>query len=468
MAPSLRPPAVAGQFYPADPTRLRASVGRCLAAATPHALDAPLIGVVAPHAGIMYSGPVAAYAFRALQTERWDAVLLVGGSHHYALHAAHVDATGAWASPLGDFPIAEDLAAELIAADDHIIADRGPHLPEHSLEVLLPFLAETVGRLPIVPILVSPTAPAACAALGRAVGRLAPSRKLAIVASTDLSHYHPYEEAHRADRAAIDAICAWTPDALVRDCGTHAVEACGGGAVAAAEHAAAGRGATHAELLHYATSGDVPEGEKSRVVGYAAIAFTGQGVPPEFAPLTEAEGRRALAYSRAVLEAYCTGGPPPAALPSAPPFTVVQGVFVTLRLRDGTLRGCLGRVEEPLTLADGLRAMTVAAASRDPRFPPVAPDELADLRIEISVLSVPEPLPGPRDLELGRDGLIIAHGDATGLLLPQVAAEQGWTGERFLQAVSRKAGLPENAWTWTDSTLRRFTAQVFADSGTAA
>ena len=463
MSASARSPAVAGRFYASDPGELRAEVRGYLEAAGSVSLDGPLVGVIVPHAGIMYSGPVAAYSYRALQSQEWDAVALVGGSHHYPLTGAHVYARGAWASPLGDFPIAEDLAAELVASDDRIVDDPEPHEPEHALEVQLPFLAETLGHVPIIPVLVSPSAPAACTALGTSLGKLARDRKLAIVASTDLSHYHPYTDAKARDHAAIDAICAWDPLALVHGAADQSVEVCGGGAVAAAEVAAAGRGATHAALLKYATSGDVPLGPKDRVVGYAAIALLGAREAQSVAPLTEREQRQLVDLARSTLQAFVLGRPLPALPNDAPRLAMRQGVFVTLRLNGTDLRGCLGRTETPPPLAEGVRRFTEAAASRDPRFPPVGPEELDHMDIEISVLAPAEPVADPAEVCVGRDGLVIVRGNSTGLLLPQVAPGQGWDRSQLLEGVSRKAGLPADAWRWDGTDLYRFTAQVFGE-----
>lgn len=456
MSALLRRPAVAGQFYPSDPDTLRAAVRGYMAAADPPTLDGPLLGVVVPHAGLMFSGPVAAYAYRALQSVPWDAVVLLGGSHHFPLRRAHVFPAGAWESPLGRFPIAEDLAAALVAADDVIVADPAPHEPEHALEVQLPFLAETLGCVPIVPVLVSPFDVDVCERLGRAIARVADGRALAIVASTDLSHYHAYADAQVRDRAAVDAVCAWQPARLARGSADRSIEVCGGGAVAAGEIAAAAGGATHATLLRYATSGDVPEGSRDRVVGYAALAFVGDP-----APLTDAQGQRLVQHARATLAALLHHDPPATPLTDDPRFQVKQGLFVTLRDRTGALRGCIGRASDPPTLAEGIVVVSRASATRDPRFSPVRADELTDLRVEVSVLGPREPVTDPADIIIGQHGIIVARGDHTGLLLPQVASAQGWTAEHFLAAGCRKAGLAPDAWRDPATRLDRFTAQVF-------
>ncbi len=465
MPAPLRRAAVAGQFYPADPDALRAEVRGYLNAARPAPLDGPLLGVVVPHAGLMYSGPVAAYGYRALHGPAWDAVVLVGGSHHYPLRRAHVWATGAWDSPLGPFPIAETIAAELVAADALIVADPRPHEPEHALEVQLPFLAETLGLVPIVPVLVSPAEPDVCAALGRAIATVARDRRLAIVASTDLSHYHPHAVAQDRDRAAIDAICAWDPLTLARGSSDQTIEVCGGGAVAAAEIAAAACGGTHATLLHYANSGDVPHGAHDRVVGYAAIALLGSAATriAELPPLTDAQGQRLVRHARGTLNALLLGNPAPVPLTDDPRFRARQSLFVTLRDRAGTLRGCIGRTHPPAPLAESIRTITEAAATRDPRFDAVRADELADLRVEVSVLSPPTPLTDPADLTIGRHGVVVSRGEAAGLLLPQVAPAQGWSVEAFLSGACQKAGLPLDAWRDPTTRLETFTAQVFEE-----
>lgn len=170
-----------------------------------------------------------------------------------------------------------------------------------------------------------------------------------------------------------------------------------------------------------------------------------------------------LALARRTLEAHVRGARLPE-LPAEVPHGVRRGAFVTLEAR-GELRGCVGRATSDRPVAEMVRAMTVAAAGEDPRFPPVALKELHDIVLEISVLSEPTVIPlGERDrIDVGRVGLIVCRGALSGLLLPQVAVERRWSAEQFLAATARKAGLTPHAWREPDTDVFAFTADVFGE-----
>ena len=175
--------------------------------------------------------------------------------------------------------------------------------------------------------------------------------------------------------------------------------------------------------------------------------------------------REHLRIARAALvEYFRTGRGPDAELPAQDD---AGGVFVSLHVITGDgereLRGCLGTLQLREPLARAVNRMAVAAATRDPRFPPVRPEELTDLEIEISVLTVPRPLDSPDDLVLGRHGLHVSRGEHRGLLLPQVATEHGWDREQFLAQACVKAGLPEDAWRDAGTRVEYFSADVFRD-----
>ncbi|MCI0342123.1 MAG: AmmeMemoRadiSam system protein A [Planctomycetales bacterium] len=179
--------------------------------------------------------------------------------------------------------------------------------------------------------------------------------------------------------------------------------------------------------------------------------------------LSGAERAALRGIAREALRAHLLGGEPSVPSPDSWPPTLrsPRGAFVTLT-HGGELRGCLGRLRPAESLGEVVRAMAVSAASDDPRFPPVAPDEWAEIGIEISVLAPFERIGGPGEVRPG-DGLYVVSGPRTGLLLPQVAERTGWGPVRFLEETCRKAGLPGNAWRDRGTELYRFTAEVFGD-----
>jgi AmmeMemoRadiSam system protein A len=182
-------------------------------------------------------------------------------------------------------------------------------------------------------------------------------------------------------------------------------------------------------------------------------------------PRTLSEGGRRdlLALARSALDAHFRGDPPPRlASDRAEAFGEARGLFVTLRKR-GELRGCIGTLAPHGDLSRGIAEYALRAAFEDPRFPPLSPEELGDCAIEISVLSPPEAISGPEEIDIGRDGLILESRGRRGLLLPQVATEWGFDAERFLTEVSRKAGLPADAWREPGAQLWAFRAEVFSE-----
>jgi AmmeMemoRadiSam system protein A len=180
-------------------------------------------------------------------------------------------------------------------------------------------------------------------------------------------------------------------------------------------------------------------------------------------PLTEADRKLLLDYSRRVLEQAVAKQPLPELESPPPNLQVTSGAFVTLRQSSGELRGCIGRVVSPQPLFQTVAECTVDAATYDPRFDPVTPEELPNLSIEISVLS-PFEEARPEEVEVGRHGLLITKGAKRGVLLPQVPLEWGWDRERFLEETCVKAGLPANAWR-QGARIYIFTADVFGESG---
>jgi AmmeMemoRadiSam system protein B len=229
-------------------------------------------GLIAPHAGLIYSGPVGAFAYAPLAGRHYDLVVLVGPSHFVAFDGVSVVRSGAFDTPLGALPIAEAEAEALIDASDIVHELPAAHGREHSLEMQLPFVAHLLPAVPIVPIVMGHQTTETIGELGRALGIVLAGRNALFVASSDLSHYHDSTTAGRMDAVVIDCVERFDPEAL-----QHALEfqpdhACGGGPIVAVMRAALALGATDARILDYADSGDV-SGDKSAVVGYLAAAF---------------------------------------------------------------------------------------------------------------------------------------------------------------------------------------------------
>jgi AmmeMemoRadiSam system protein B/AmmeMemoRadiSam system protein A len=483
----LRTPAVSGQFYPAGREELKNAVDGFVKDAGEPGNKLKPIALLCPHAGYEFSGPVAGAAYRAVQGQQYDTVVLVGNSHRMFLSRAAVYARGAFATPLGQVPVDDALAAELIAADPkNIIADVNPHSQEHSLEVQVPFIQRVLPGVKILPILAgvaeegnsrNQLSEANYISLGKAIAKACRGKNVLLVASSDLTHYPSYQDACRIDQATLAAIQSLDPEKLAAQAaramasGTPAVECalCGGPAVKAVMLAVKELGADKAEIIRYANSGDRPAGDKSRVVGYGAVAFyqTGKAKPTgdksEYY-LDEKEQRKLLDLARQTLEAFVSGGKSPEPFFTEPRLTRLSGAFVTLK-KKGALRGCIGHIQPIEPLGRAVRDLAIASASEDPRFSPVQAGELKNIDIEISVLSPIRKVKDASEIELGKHGVIVKRGGQSGVFLPQVAEETGWTKEQFLDELcTQKAGLPADAWKDPGTSLFVFTAQVFGET----
>jgi hypothetical protein len=262
---------VAGSWYPGDAPALTAEVDRHLARAA-RDVAGDLVALIAPHAGLMYSGPVAAHAYRLLRDRRFDLAVLVGPSHFVGFDGVSIYPSGGFATPLGVLSIDEDCASRLMGATPIVRAHAAVHGREHSLEMQLPFVQRLAPGIKIVPLLVGYQTADTALALGDGLAEALGGRHALLVASTDLSHYHDAITAARLDAVVIDCVARMDADGLQSALDGRPDHACGGGPTVAVLRAAKALGARDAVVLSYADSGDV-SGDKSAVVGYMAAAL---------------------------------------------------------------------------------------------------------------------------------------------------------------------------------------------------
>jgi AmmeMemoRadiSam system protein B len=271
---NIRPAAVAGTWYPGTAPALAAEVDRYLAQADRTGTDVQgdLAAIIAPHAGLMYSGPVAAHAYRLLRGRAFDVAVLVGPSHFVGFEGVSIYPSGGFGTPFGVARIDADCARAIAGAAAVVVEHRSAHAREHSLEMQLPFLAHLAPGLPIVPLVMGYQTKEIAFALGDALATALRGRKALLVASTDLSHYHDAKTASALDAVVIDCVSRFDADGLQRALDARPDHACGGGPTVAVMRAAQLAGARDALVLNYADSGDV-SGDKSAVVGYLAAAL---------------------------------------------------------------------------------------------------------------------------------------------------------------------------------------------------
>jgi AmmeMemoRadiSam system protein B len=277
MGGSLRRAAVAGSWYPGNAGEIAREVEGYLAVAGPVHAPGRLIALVSPHAGLRYSGPVAAYGYSLLRGSNPRTVVLVGPSHRAAFDGVALYSEGAFETPLGAAPIAEDVADALLSASPVIQTLPSVHRDEHSLEMQLPFLQHLVPELRIVPLLMGSQSREEVDALATAMSGALLGRDVLLVASSDLSHYHPAPVANRLDSFVVGDVERFDPETLMKRLEQSHEHACGGGPMVAVMTAAKSLGAERATILRYADSGDAGERDKSRVVGYLSAALTGPG-----------------------------------------------------------------------------------------------------------------------------------------------------------------------------------------------
>jgi AmmeMemoRadiSam system protein B/AmmeMemoRadiSam system protein A len=426
---SIRPAAVAGMFYPGEAHSLAAEVDDLLgsvAQATPR-LGYPKVLVV-PHAGYLYSGPVAARAYDELAAARGAVrrVVLLGPAHRVAVRGLAAPAAEAFATPLGRVPIDQE-ALDAVRNLPQVGTSDNAHAAEHSLEVQLPFLQRVLGEFSLVPFAVGI---ASLAEVAEVIERLWGGPETLIVISTDLSHYHPYDEARAIDGATIERVKAFATD-------IDHEEACGAtplnGLLSLAK-----KKKLQLSLLAACNSGDTAGG-KDQVVGYSAFALHETGE----VPLRRA-GETLLSIARGSIDGSLSGR---ARERRAEPWLSQYGAtFVTLR-KNGELRGCIGSLEAARALAEDVAQNALGAAFRDPRFPAMTGAEWPHCRVEVSLLTTPKPLRFGDEadllsqIEAGEDGLIVEALGRRGTFLPQVWEDLP-EKTLFLAHLVRKAGLP--------------------------
>lgn len=275
--PETRPSPIAGQWYPSDPVRLAASIDGYLEASKPAHLAGEVVAVMAPHAGHIYSGPVAAHAFKTLTGLPVDLAAVISPMHHPYQVPLLTTAHAAYRTPLGDVQVDQPALSELDAA---LMEELGFGLspvardPEHSLEIEIPFLQRVLPpSFMLLPVMVRDQRANVARSLGKALAQVLSGRRAILVASTDLSHFYSHSTAQILDSAILHEVEAFDPEGVLKAEEEGRGFACGKAALAAVMWAAKELGATRATILHYATSAEV-SGDFGQVVGYAAAAFT--------------------------------------------------------------------------------------------------------------------------------------------------------------------------------------------------
>ena len=471
ITPVDRQPAVAGQFYPANPDELRGMLKNLFSSAVPSKGYTGIRAIIVPHAGYVFSGVVAAGGFNQIDpSKHYDNVFILGPSHHVDFEGGAIYTAGNFVTPLGTVQVDTKLGKQLVAKSRILVSRTDAHEMEHSVEVEIPFLQSRFGKnLRIVPIVVGASSLATCRKIAEELRPYLNENNLFVI-SSDLSHYPGYDDAKKADKVTADAILTGSPERLIDAMRNNAeknypnlvTSLCGWSCVLTFLCMVEADARLTIQQIDYKNSGDAAVGDKSRVVGYCSmVARTAGESKSESFNLTDKDKRSLLVLARKTVEQKVRRqditSPAPESLSSA--LQANCGAFVTLKEK-GELRGCIGRFDASEPLYSVVQQMAIASSTEDYRFSPVDANEVDRLEIEISVLTPMRRIKSADEFVLGKQGIYMKKGTRSGTFLPQVAAETGWTKEEFLgHCAQDKAGIGWNGW--KDAELYVYEAIVF-------
>lgn len=463
----IRRPAVAGMWYPADKAELLKMMETLDKKSCPEFEDSgEITGLIVPHAGFIYSGNTAACGFKALKDQKFDTVILLGTSHKYRADVISIFDGSEAETPLGNLKIDSDLTQKLIAKNEKITFIKQIHDKEHSLEAELPFIKYYLGNPEIVLVLASTENETLLQNTGIEIAKLIKEsgKKVLLVASTDMSHYHPYDEAVKMDKLTISTLESGDYSKLKDLIKKGSCELCGHDSLLMFFSALKELGAEKGRLVKYENSGDaVPGSGAQGVVGYMSMIFeTNEEISMNYYDEKERKymielARNSISYALKNKKEFVPQKPAETKL------NETRAVFVTLKIND-ELRGCIGSMVATESLFQAVSGMAHSAAFNDPRFAPLTADELNKINIEISVLTPMEKVASWKDIKNGIDGVYIKKGYHSGVFLPQVATETGWNLETFLSNLcTHKAGLPADCYKDPSTEIYKYQVELFGE-----
>jgi AmmeMemoRadiSam system protein B/AmmeMemoRadiSam system protein A len=467
-AETVRHAAVAGSWYPGDEAQLGAYVDKLLnGESRTEGMQGPVRALISPHAGYRYSGAVAGAGYRLVRGRKFSRVLLLGPSHHTGFHGLSIADVTHYETPLGRIPLDQDAIRQL-RTSSLVKTEPTAHREEHSLEMQLPLLQRALQPgWQLVPVLVGQLEPEDYRAAVELLRPLLGENTLVIV-SSDFTHYGPrfgyLPFPNDKDTAARLEVLDMVGLSFIQDKdlqgfldykNSTGITICGYRPIALLLHLLPED--SRGELVSYATSGKLT-GSYANSVSYMSIAFRAPendadvSDPPD--PVNLSDEDMQLLHKLASAAVEIAARPQDVATMQyleqlqdkvPPELEVPTGVFVTL-MKSGQLRGCIGSNGSKYPLYQAVISSGIHAASRDPRFTPVRPEELDGMDINVSVMTNPERVDSYRDFELGEDGVILEKDGHTALFLPEVPVKYHWNREQMLNQLAMKAGLPEDAW----------------------
>jgi MEMO1 family protein len=473
-----RKPAVAGLFYPGNRDALMNELVKLFNGATPNKKFSHIVALISPHAGYVYSGTVAASAYSQLSPDKkYDNVFIIGSSHHVNFSGAAFYCDGNFITPLGMARVNIPLERKIIQDNPSVfISSSDVHAPEHSIEVQIPFLQYIYkDDLQIIPVLLGTQTPATCKKIADALKPYFKGNNLFVI-STDFSHFPGYQDACVVDELTAGAIIKNSSAEFLKAIRNNenkgisnlATSICGWTSVLTLLDITENNPGIHYNKIRYMNSGDTPQGDKSRVVGYNAIVVTRDGSgtiqkADSSYSLTRGEKDQLLRIARTSIRNYLESGEIQKISTKglSDKLLAHAGAFVTLN-KNKKLRGCIGQFTADIPLCQVVQEMAISAATHDYRFDPLTTEELSQTHIEISVLTPMRRIQSINEIILGKHGIYIKKGNRAGTFLPQVANGTGWTVEEFLGYCARdKAGIGWDGW--KDAEIYVYEAYVFGE-----
>ncbi len=461
-----RKPVVAGKFYSADKNTLKINLKKHFEQTEIPKKFENVVSIIAPHAGYVYSGNIAAKAFSQVDpNKQFENIFIIAPSHHCSFNGASIYNIGNYKTPLGEVIVNRQLANKLINDNLSFSYYKDAHEQEHSLEVQLPFLQYWINtEVKIVPIVMGTKNETAIQSMAIALKPYFSNKNL-FVFSSDFSHFPNYDDAVLADHRMADAIITSNTENLkdVIDINEGidglATSACGLSGLMLLAHLTKNSKEYTYNKIAYANSGNIPFGDKSRVVGYWAISVVQNSETSSELNLSEIDQKVLLEIAR---RSILQKGKENVSYDDLDISLILEeqcGVFISVYIAD-KLRGCIGRFKSDKPLFELVEIMSKQSAFHDTRFKKIIDEELKYLSVEISVISPFKEISSADEIELGKHGIYIRQGLNSGTFLPQVATKTGWTKEEFLGHCSKdKAGIGWDGW--KNAELFTYTATVF-------
>ncbi|MDD5282407.1 MAG: AmmeMemoRadiSam system protein B [Candidatus Omnitrophica bacterium] len=459
---SVKQPEFNGKFYPLQKEELSKMIDDFLAKAKTKDISGHIFMLISPHAGYGYSGQSAAYGYKLIKDRFYNTVIILGTSHHKPFNGVAVYAQGSFETSLGPLRIDDEFTSKLVGKSPDIFASESAFDGEHSVEVQLPFLQKVLTDFKIVPLVAGDCSLNACRNIASLLKAAIGGRKdVLLVVSSDLYHGYDINEAEQTDTLTLELIKKMDYEGLYYSLRDAKAQACGGFGTVIALDIAKGAGYDKVEVLNYTNSAIVTGSANGQwTVGYASIAVYN---PEGDHMLNSQQRKKLLEIARDSIKTYLQTGKKLELNEVDPVLMQEMGAFVTLN-KHGELRGCIGNLSGTQPLYLTVRDMAVEAAMDDPRFSALSLPELKDVSIEISVLSPLKKVDSADKIIMGKHGVLVRKGYQSGVFLPQVATETGWSKEEFLNNLCvQKAGLAQNAWKNKDTELYIFEAEVFSE-----